>query len=182
MPWILRIATGPRVLTAVVVALTGISLLFGTGPFPRVRALTPGGRLPEEQLGYPPEMLIEFLGAIGPEGRADYILFQRLDILTPLLIGGAAALVIAWLIGRAGASAGWTRRLPYLPLLFLLAEVTEDFVLARAARLYPDPSALSPALPALTGAKFGAMLLMGVAIAYGCWLARRTGRWRRREP
>ena len=88
MPWMLRIATGRHALIAVVVALAGTSLLFGTGlrdlprprvrrrrPFPRVRALAPGGRLPEEQLGYPPEKLMAFLGAIGPEGRADYILF-----------------------------------------------------------------------------------------------------------
>ena len=81
-----------------------------------------------------------FLGAIGPEGRADYILFQRLDILTPLLIGGAAALVIGWLLVRAGATAGRATALPYVPLLFLLAEVLEDFVLARAARSYPEAS------------------------------------------
>ena len=106
MPWILRIATGRRALAAVVDALAGLGLLVGTGPFPRVRALAPAGRLPEEQLGYPPEMLQAFLEAIGQAGRADYILFQRLDILTPLLIGGAAGLTIAWLLKRAGATAG----------------------------------------------------------------------------
>ena len=164
MPWMLRVATGPRTLLAAVVALAGISLLFGTGPFPRVRALAPGGRLPEEQLGYPPEMLMAFLGAIGPEGRADYILFQRLDILTPLLIGGATALMIAWLLRRSGATAGWATCLPYGPALFLLTEALEDFALARAARLYPEASGLSPALPVLTGAKFAVMLLMGIVI------------------
>ena len=167
MPWILRVATGRRALAALVVALAGLGLLFGTGPFPRVRALAPGGTLPEEQLGYSPERLMAFLGAIGPEGRADYILFQRLDILTPLLIGGAAALVIGWLLVRAGATAGRTTALPYVPLLFLLTEVLEDFVLARAARSYPEPSALSPALPVLTGAKFAAMLLMAAVVVYG---------------
>ena len=174
MPWLLRVATGPRALLAVVAALTGTGLLFGTGPFPRVRALAPGGRLPEEQLGYPPEKLAAFLAAIGPEGRADYILFQRLDILTPLLLGGAAAMVIAWLLGRGGA-AGWMTCLPYLPVLFLLAEVAEDFALARAARLYPAASALTPALPVLTGAKFAVMFLTGAVILWCGWrLARRT--------
>ncbi len=173
MPWMLRIATGPRVSMAVVGALAGTGLLFGTGPFPRVRALAPGGRLPEEQLGYPPEKLTAFLAAIGPEGRADYILFQRLDILTPLLLGGAAALLIAWLLKRRGA-AGWTTCLPYLPVLFLLTEVVEDFVLARAARLYPEASALTPALPVLTGAKFAVMLLTGaVILRYGWRLVKR---------
>ena len=188
MPWMLRIATGRHALLAAVVALAGISLLFGTGPFPRVRALAPGGRLPEEQLGYPPEQLMAFLGAIGPEGRADYILFQRLDILTPLLLGGAAALVIAWLLRRGGATAGWTSCLPYVPVLFLLTEVVEDFALARAARLYPEASALSPALPVLTGAKFAVMLLTGVVILIYGWRSATTsvpphpparpGRWR----
>ena len=168
MPWILRVATGRRALATVVAALAGLGVLFGTGPFPRVRALAPGGTLPEEQLGYSPERLTAFLGAIGPEGRADYILFQRLDILTPLLIGGAAALVIGWLLVRAGATAGRTTVLPYVPLLFLLTEVLEDFVLARAARSYPETSVLSPALPVLTGAKFAAMFLIGAAVVVLC--------------
>ena len=175
MPWMLRIATGPRVSIAVVVALAGTGLLFGTGPFPRVRALAPGGRLPEEQLGYPPEKLTAFLAAIGAEGRADYILFQRIDILTPLLLGGAAALLIAWLLKRGGGAAGWAACLPYLPVLFLLTEVVEDFALARAATLYPAASALSPALPVLTGAKFAVMVLTGaVILRYGWRLGKRA--------
>ena len=172
MPWIIRIATGPRVLIAVVVALVGTGILFGTGPFPRVRALAPGGMLPEEQIGYLPEMMMMFLGAIGPEGRADYIQFQRLDILTPLLMGGAAALAIAWLLKRSGATTGWTTRLPYVPVLFLVTEVVEDFVLTRAAQAYPEASALTPTLIVLTGAKFAVMLLMGaIIIIYGWRLA-----------
>ena len=182
MPWMLRIATGPRALLAVVVALVGTGLLFGTGPFPRVRALAPDGRLPEEQLGYPPAELTWFLAAIGPEGRTDYVLFQRLDILTPLLLGGAAALVIAWLLRRGGA-AGWLARLPYLPVLFLLTEVAEDFALARAARLYPAASALTPALPVLTGAKFAVLILTGAVILWCGWrLARLTSSSREPAP
>ena len=176
MPWILRIATGPRALIAAGTALVGTSLLFGTGPFPRVRSLAPGGMLPEEQIGYLPEMMMLFLGAIGPEGRADYILFQRLDILTPLLMGGAAALAIAWLLKRVGATTGWTTRLPYVPVLFLVTEVVEDFVLARAAQLYPEASPLTPTLLVLTGAKFAVMFLMGaIIIIYGWRLA-----WRKK--
>lgn len=168
MPWILRVATGARTLAAVGIWLVGTSLLFGTGPYPRVGALAPGGMLPEEQLWYTPEMLMSFLGAIGPEGRADYILFQRLDILTPLLLGGAAALVIAWLVKRAGRGKGWAARLPYVPVLFLLTEIAEDYVLARAAQLYPEVSAPSAALPVLTAAKFAVMFLLGaIVILYG---------------
>lgn len=175
MPWILRIATGARALIAVGVALAGTGILFGSGPFPRVRALAPGGMLPEEQIGYMPEMMMMFLGAIGPEGRADYILFQRLDVLTPLLMGGAAALVIAWLLKRCGRTEGRATWLPYLPVLFLVTEVVEDFVLARAAQVYPEASALTPSLIVLTGAKFAVMFAMGaVIIIYGWQLA-----WRR---
>ena len=169
MPWILRIATGARALVAVGVALVGTGLLFGTGPFPRVRALAPGGMLPEEQIGYMPEMMMTFLGAIGPEGRADYILFQRLDILTPLLMGGAAALVIAWLLKRGGITTGRATWLPYIPVLFLLTEVVEDFVLARAAQVYPEASALTPSLIVLTGSKFAAMFLMAAIIIVCGW-------------
>ena len=177
MPWILRIASGPRTLLAVAVALVGTGLLFGTGPFPRVRALAPGGLLPEEQIGYLPEMMMVFLGAIGPEGRADYILFQRLDILTPLLMGSAAALVIAWLLKRCGTTSGRATWLPYLPVLFLLTEVVEDFVLARAAQLYPEASPLTATLIVLTGAKFAVMFAMGaVIIVYGCRVVWRKGK------
>ena len=177
LPWILRVASGPRALIAVAVALAGTSVLFGTGPFPRVRALAPGGMLPEEQIGYLPDMMMTFLGAIGPEGRADYILFQRLDVLTPLLMGGAAALVIAWLLKRGGATSGRATWLPYLPVLFLLTEVVEDFVLARAAQLYPEASALTPSLIVLTGAKFAVMFLMGAVIIICGWRLA----WRKQE-
>ena len=61
------------------------------------------------------------------------------------------------------------RWLPFVPVLFLLTEVVEDFVLGRAARLYPAESSLSAALPVLTGAKFAVMTLMAVVIA-GCGL------------
>lgn len=169
MPWILRIATGPRALIAVAVALAGTGVLFGTGPYPRVGALAPGGMLPEEQIGYMPEMMMIFLGAIGPEGRADYILFQRLDIFTPLLMGGAAALVIAWLLKRGGTTSGRATWLPYVPVLFLLTEVVEDFVLVQAAQLYPQASPLTPTLIVLTGAKFAVMFLMGAIIIIAGW-------------
>ena len=169
MPWILRIATGARVLIAAGVALAGTGVLFGTGPFPRVRALAPGGILPEEQIGYLPEMMMMFLGAIGPEGRADYILFQRLDILTPLLMGSAAALAIAWLLKRGGTTSGRATCLPYVPVFFLLTEVVEDFVLVRAAQLYPEASPLTATLIVLTGAKFAVMLLMGSIIIIAGW-------------
>ena len=171
MPWILQVATGRRVLAAAGTALAGSGLLFGSGPFPAVRGLAPGGLLPEEQLGYGPDELLAFLGAIGPEGRADYLLFQRLDILTPLLLGGTAMLVIAWLLRRGGATAGPVTWLPFVPVLFLLTEVAEDFVLGRAARLYPAESSISAALPVLTGAKFTVMALMALVIA-GCGLLR----------
>ena len=168
MPWILRIATGARALIAVAIAMVGQGLMFGTGPFPRVRALAPGGMLPEEQIGYMPEMMMMFLGAIGPEGRADYILFQRLDVLTPLLMGGAAALVIAWLLKRTGSTTGRATWLPYVPVLFLVTEVVEDFVLAHAAQAFPEASPLTPSLLVLTGAKFAVMFLMGaIIIVYG---------------
>ncbi len=169
MPWILRIATGRRVLAAAGTALVGTGLLFGTGPFPAVRSLTTDGVLPEEQLGYSADALHVFLGAIGPEGRAAYILFQRLDILTPLLLGGAATLLIAWLLRSGGTTSGAVGWLPFVPVLFLLTEVLEDFVLGRAARLHPAQSPLSTALPVLTGAKFGVMALMVLVIA-GCGL------------
>ena len=172
MPWILRFATGARALIAVAIALAGTGVLFGTGPFPRVRALAPGGMLPEEQIAYMPDMMLMFLDAIGPQGRADYILFQRLDILTPLLMGGAAALVIAWLLKRGGTTTGRATWLPYVPVLFLLTEVVEDFVLARAAQAFPDPSPLTPSLIVLTGAKFAVMFAMGaIIIIYGLRLA-----------
>ena len=177
MPWILRFATGPRALIAVAIALVGQGVLFGTGPFPRVRALAPGGMLPEEQIGYMPEMMMLFLRAIGPEGRADYILFQRLDILTPLLMGGAAAIVIAWLLKRGGTTTGRATRLPYVPVLFLLTEVVEDFVLARAAQVFPDPSPLTPSLIVLTGAKFAVMFAMGAIIIICGWRLA----WRKKE-
>ena len=178
MPWILRFATGRRTLAAVGVWIVGSAALFSTGPFPRVRALAPGGMLPEEQLAYTPQMLALFLGIIGPEGRADYILFQQLDILVPLLMGGAGAIVMAWLLRRGGVTDGWVVRLPVaLPLLLLVTEVVEDFVLARAAQLYPETSAFTPALPVLTAAKFATLLLIGgVIVVYGCRLA-----WRKQE-
>ena len=86
MSRISEFATGRRVLYGLGTLIVGGGLLFGLGPFPRVQAAAPGGLLPEQQLGYGPGQLLDFLDAIEAEGRTAYLQFQRLDILTPLRV------------------------------------------------------------------------------------------------
>ena len=167
MSRIFEFATGRRVLYGLGTLIVGGGLLFGLGPFPRLQAAAPGGLLPEQQLGYGPGQLLDFLDAIGAEGRTAYLHFQRLDILTPLLIGGSAALAIAWLLRRAGTTSGPWTWLPFVPALVLVAEVAENYVLVRAVHAFPAAASTSVALPVLTAAKFSGLFLT-VAVVVGC--------------
>ena len=125
--------------------------------------------LPEQQLGLGPQQLAEFLDAIGVEGRAAYLQFQRLDLLWPVLIGAAAALTIAWLLKRSGTTSGLVSVLPFAPVVVLVAEVSENMVLTRATRAFPEGVTAVTALPVLTGTKFAGLALT-VALIAGCGL------------
>jgi hypothetical protein len=169
MPWISKIATGRQVLAGFVILLMGGGLLFGIGPFPSLQGLAPGGQLPEQQLGYDADELRQFLNAIGTDGRSTYLLFQGLDVLTPLLFGWPAMLGIAWLLKRGGIATGLTAGLPLVPVLFLIAEWSENFVLSNAVRAYPTSPPVSVVLPVLTGGKFFSLCLT-FAVTVWCGL------------
>ena len=166
MAWIIKIATGRQVLAGFVTLLIGGGLLFGTGPFPSLQGLAPGGQLPEQQLGYNAHELRQFLNAIGTNGRSTYLRFQGLDVLTPLLFGWPAMLGIAWLLKRGGIARGCVAGLPLVPVLFLIAEWSENFVLSNAVRAYPMSPPVSVVLPVLTGGKFFFLCLTFVVIAW----------------
>ena len=177
MPWILEIVTGRQVLTGLGVFLVSGSVLFGVGLFPSLQALAPDGLLPEQQLGYPPDELLIFLSTIGVDGRSSYLLFQGLDLLTPVLFGWPAILGIAWLLKRGGSPKGTSAWLPLTPILFLIAEWSENFVLGNAVRVYPESLSMSMALPILTGSKFIALgLTFAVTVACGLRLVAQVRR------
>ena len=178
---ILELATGARAVMAVAaLALFGVPL-FRVSPYEAVRSRLGGATLPEETITSA-DRFAEVLGLLGEFGRRLYLQFQVWDLLNPILIGIAGAMVLGWLLKRSRrADSGW-RFVVLFPVAALCADLTENFVISMSIAAYPDFAALGSALPFVTAAKFGAVMTMMVSVAVLAllwtrdWLIRRDSR------
>jgi len=164
MTWVFQFTSGRRLVIALGVAVLGGSVVFGVGPFPYLQTVAPGGLLPETQLGYGGQQLIEFLENLGAEGRTEYQKFQYLDFLTPLLLGCPAVLGIAFLLKKVKEPHGIVAWLPAVPFLLLVTEVVENSILLSAVYSYPVLPSSVTILAVMTGTKFLSMGLISVTL------------------
>src|SRR5512140_3818946 len=124
-----------------VFVLIALFFLFMLGVFPAFRALMgPGAAgitLPEMRWTWPPVEAYAAFDALGEGGRLVYALsIVSADLLFPLVgaLGLGALMAIAWEHARPGV---WDRRLIRLPLVYMLADYTENAGLVAMLAGYP---------------------------------------------
>lgn len=165
--------TGARVVLAIAAALVGGAVVIFGGPYQAVRAAA-GRALPEE-MSTGPAAVTSFLTALGEAGRERYATFQYLDLLNPVLLPTALALLLLWLAARARLPGRLGRALLLLPLTLALADLGENLLLLGAIGRYPAPGPLAALLPHLTTLKFAALMATGpvAVVLVGLAVARR---------
>ena len=110
------------------------------------------------------ERFAEVLEVLGAPGRGLYLQFQVWDLLNPILIGVAGAMLLGWLLERSQRTdSGW-RFVVLLPVAALGADLLENLVISIAVGAFPDLGALGNVLPLVTAAKFGAVMATMVAV------------------
>ena len=169
---VLRAATGARAALALIALGVGGGLLFRLSPYDALKARLNGGALPEETITSP-DRFAAVLDALGDPGRELYLRFQLWDVLNPVLIGVAGALVLGWLLGRAGRSDSAWRYVLLFPFVLLGADLAENVVISLGIGAFPAPAAVAGFLPWVTATKFGAaagmagsMVLVGILLLW----------------
>ncbi|NNF13600.1 MAG: hypothetical protein HKN72_10260 [Gemmatimonadetes bacterium] len=160
---IVELTTGARSAVAAAALALGGTALFRLSPYDALKARLNGASLPEETIT-PPHRLAEVLEALGAAGRASYLQFQVWDLLNPILMGVAGALLLGWLLKRGRRATSVWRWVVVFPVVLLMADLLENLVISVAVSAFPDRVALSSGLPLVTAAKFGAAIATMVAV------------------
>jgi hypothetical protein len=160
---ILRVATGSTAAVSVAALALGGTLLFRLSPYEALKSRLDGASLPEETIT-PPDQFAATLEALGVAGREAYLQFQLWDVLNPVLIGVAGAMLLGWLLKRGERAGSAWRFVLVLPVALLTADLLENSIIAIGISAYPEPTALGMALPIVTAAKFGAAMVTVVAM------------------
>lgn len=160
---ILRLATGVRAAIAVAAFGTAGTYLFRLSPYERVKARLDGASLPEETITSPGRFA-EVMAALDASGRELYLQFQAWDLLNPVLMGAAGAMVLGWLVGRSRRSRSRWRLVVLLPVVLLGADLLENGIIAMAVAAYPERAVIDNALPLVTAVKFAAAIATMVSV------------------
>lgn len=159
---ILKVATGAGTAVAWAVLGLGGTLLFRLSPYDALKARLDGASLPEEAITSP-ERVAEVLEALGAAGRESYLHFQVWDLLNPILIGAASAMLLGWLLKRGQRTGSSWRFVVLLPVALLVADLLENLVISVAVGSFPDRAATTSLLPMVTAAKFSAVFATIIA-------------------
>ena len=160
---ILKLATGARSAVALAAFGVGGTLLFRLSPYAAVKTLLDDASLPEETITST-DRFAEVLEALGTAGRESYLQFQVWDLLNPVLIGVAGAMLLGWLLKRGQRANSTWRFVVLLPVALLTADLLENLVISIAVGAFPDRAAIGNALPLVTAAKFGAAIATIIAV------------------
>jgi hypothetical protein len=171
---VLDFATGRRVLVALVFLGIGSTVLFGLGPYVRLKALARPYPLPEETTTASLE-LSSFLQHLGQAGRDLYAEFQWWDMLNPFLIAVAGTLLMAWLIRHAGHERRIWRFALFLPGIAGAADLIENVLLRAAIVAFPAVTGSSAILTNITKVKLlSLMVMIPIAIGLGAVVLARS--------
>ena len=178
---ILKLATGARAAVALAIFGFGGTLLFRLSPYDAIKALLDGASLPEETVTSPDRFAV-VLEDLGAAGRESYLQFQVWDVLNPILIGVAGAMLLGWLIKRGQRESSAWRFVVLLPVALLAADLLENLVISIGIGAFPDRAVVVNALPPITAAKFGAAIatILAAVLLALMWLRDRLSDVRRR--
>lgn len=161
--FLVKSASGARAAIALAALGIGGSLLFRRSPYESLKGLLDGASLPEETITTP-DRLAEVLEALGAAGRESYLQFQVWDVLNPVLMGAAGAMLLGWLLKRSRRATSAWRFVVVLPVVLLAADLLENLVIAIAIGAFPDRAVLGSVLPLVTVTKFGAAACTALAV------------------
>ena len=162
---LLDMATGRRVLAALLLLGVGGTALFRLGPYARLKPFALPYPFPEETTTAQPE-LSTFLGHLGRPGRDLYAALQWWDMINPLLVAVAGTLLMAWLIRRAGHERRIWRFAVFLPVIAGASDLTENLLLRAAIVAFPSVPGAAGLLADVTTVKLLSLMVM-VPIAVG---------------
>jgi hypothetical protein len=173
---ILRPATGARAAAALAALGLGGTLLFRLSPYDELKAVLDDAPLPEETITSS-DRLSEILDALGAAGRESYLQFQVWDLVNPILIGLAGAMLLGWLLKRGQRADSAWRLVVLLPVVLIIADFLENVVISISIGAFPDRLVIGGVLPLVTAAKFGAALatLVVAVLLASMWLRDRLG-------
>lgn len=168
------LANGGRAAVALAALVLGGIPLFRLSPYAALKSLVGGANLPEETITSP-QRFAEILYKLGEGGRGLYLRFQVWDLLNPILIAVAGAMLLGWLLkGSRRANTRW-RFVVVFPVVALFADLVENLVISLGVATFPHVGVAGMALPVVTGIKFGAVMGMmaSVALVALLWLRER---------
>jgi hypothetical protein len=164
---LLDIATGRRVLAALLILGVVGTALFRLGPYARLKPFALPYPFPEETTTAQPE-LSTFLGHLGHRGRELYAVMQWWDMINPLLVAVAGTLLMAWLIRRAGHERRIWRFAVFLPVIAGAADLTENILLRAAIAAFPSVPGSAAVLADVTKTKLlSLMVVVPIAVGLG---------------
>ena len=180
---ILKAATGARAVVAAAALGLGGTLLFRLSPYEALKSQLDGASLPEETITSP-DRFAAILEALGVAGRATYLQFQVWDLLNPILIGAAGAMLLGWLLKRSRRAGSAWRLVLVLPVALVAADLLENLIIAMGIGAYPEPASVVKALPLVTAVKFGGAMatMVTVVLLALMWLRDRVSGVLRRAP
>jgi hypothetical protein len=129
------------------------------GPYARVEVMARRGGLPETRPGVSPAAVSIFLGRIGEEGRALYMLAVTLDFALPLLLALAGWTLVSWARSSMSPPSVFASLTSRLTILAVAAEIFENALLLIAAARYPGRPLLGNLIGVLVTTKFALIAL-----------------------
>ncbi|TFF68655.1 hypothetical protein EU520_00090 [Candidatus Thorarchaeota archaeon] len=159
-----RYSTARSLILAIIVAAVSVSVM-GYLTQTLVYDVYGEANMPDTNLSYTYEQIMEAFGTLGPEGLLMWLQVHLLDLIFPLGYGFAMAIGIALLAKRAFPGRIELRTLALIPLLGAIADYIENGLIATQILAYPAVSQLVVAVASVvTTLKWGLIYLGFVVI------------------
>lgn len=137
------------------------------GPYGQLSTLVPEQAPPEERFGGTGAAVTAYLEALGPGGRELYRQSQLLDFLNPLLLAGAAVLIVCWGLRRTWPTRPGLRYMGLVPVAAGVADAVENVLMLSTLGAFPGAVAPAAAVAMVSTIKLALVAAVVLLIAFG---------------